>query len=142
MERLNEFLANHFDTQASENFVKKACYYSSMDHIEYLSRDTITISDRIDEFLTVIWDRRYEHIIGFKLKGFKAAFEKVKLLKKFKGDEFNPLIQILELFITETAEDILCNLSEANERMNTYIDVKEFIIKENISLDESFAKAA
>lgn len=142
MERLNEFLVNHFDVRVFNSFKKKACYYSSMDHIEYLAVDAITVSDRVDDFLTVVWDKNFDHIVGFKLKGFKAAFERIKPLKLLNDENFNPIIAVLEHVFTQVGDEIFSGMDEQDERVHAYQDVKKFIIEENVDIDEGFAQAA
>jgi len=46
--------------------VRAAVYFSSMDYLDYVREDCVKIYDRVDRFLTVIWNEEGD-MIGFKL---------------------------------------------------------------------------
>ena len=76
---------------------RSAVYFESMDYIDYVRCDGITVSERVDEFLTIIWDKNRENIVGFRLKGIKNFFL-VKLkpaLSLFDSD----FIHVRDLFV-------------------------------------------
>jgi hypothetical protein len=52
-----------------------ATYFPDADCAEYVAEDTVCVHERIDEFLTLIWDETRFRTIGFKLKGFRWIFE-------------------------------------------------------------------
>jgi len=54
-----------------------ALYYVDSDCVEYVKEDTFCIYERIDGFLTLIFDETKINLIGFKLKGFKFVFYKL-----------------------------------------------------------------
>ena len=76
MDKFAEYLKK-FDAELAPEFSAHASYYESMDLVEYMTVDATTISDRIDEFLTLIWDANIDDVVGFKLKGFRLFMREV-----------------------------------------------------------------
>lgn len=106
MDKLKEYLANNFsvdlqdDLAARSSFKPYASYFDAMDQVEYLTVDAIVISERIDEYLTLIWDKSRVKVVGFKLKGFKYIFNTyLKELYKLQDEEFIRLISVVESII-------------------------------------------
>jgi hypothetical protein len=100
-----------------------------MDCLEYLSADQLVVADRVDEFLTVLWDKDLEKIVGFKLKGFHAIFvERILPLKSVCEDDFHPIIDTLKNIVTKIGEEMFPDSS----RQNAYKNVIRFAKNEGV----------
>lgn len=85
--------ARAFDTE----FKRVAVYFSSMDYVDYVRADGLHIAQRIDRFLTLIWDEAGEELVGFKLKGIKHFFlTELKPVLQLTDDDF---ILVRDLFV-------------------------------------------
>ena len=116
MDKLAEHLRQYNATLAKD-YCPHASYYESMDFVEYITRDVTTVSDRIDEFLTLIWDSNFDEVVGFRLKGFKFIFnEYLKPTLQLRDSHFVPLVSVLEA----VARTIGNALFEAENRERAY----------------------
>ena len=128
-------LKSDYGVNWSDTFVRRACYYSKIDCIEYISKDEIAISDRIDEYLTLIWDESCSELIGFKLKGFRYAFNTyIKPIAGIIDGDINIImVTALEHFFTELGDELF---PEKEKRQEAYRNVIRFIKKESITMEE------
>lgn len=125
-------MRNHIDTfveqylgvsVSSGVFQARAVYRRNMDFIEYMTKDEVTVSERIDKFLTLIWNFQQDEVVGFKLKGFQFIYD--KFIRK--PDDYSPpfleIAAVLETLIEEVGEQVLEELNasqrEAYERAIT-----------------------
>lgn len=81
-----------------------AVYFADADCVEYVAEDTTCVYDRVDGFLTLIFDETKIIPIGFKLKGFRNVFEKLKAELGFSESEFVELVKVLETACTQMGE--------------------------------------
>ncbi len=96
MDKLAEHLRQYNATLAKD-YYPHASYYEAMDFVEYITCDATTVSDRIDEFLTLIWDANFDEVVGFRLKGFKFIFnEYLKPTLQLRDSHFVSLVSALE----------------------------------------------
>jgi hypothetical protein len=57
-------------------YIPTAVYFTDSDCVEYVKEDVFCVYERVDKFLTLIFDETKLNLIGFKLKGFRCLFEK------------------------------------------------------------------
>lgn len=74
MQALQQDFEQRFGAKLSLDF-HKAQYDDTMDFLEYQKEDKIAVSERVDGFLTLILDARTKEAIGFRMKGFRCAFQ-------------------------------------------------------------------
>jgi len=73
-----------------------AVYFADADCVEYVAEDTICVYDRVDPFLTLIFDETKIIPVGFKLKGFRNCFEQLKAEVGWKDSDFIELVPVVE----------------------------------------------
>lgn len=107
MDKFSEQLEEQFNAILSDEFVKRASYYSAMDFLEYVSRDTTVVADRVDGVLTALLDADTGELIGFRLKGFGHIFNThVKPLFQLTDEDFLPIVRVLEHYFTQAADSV------------------------------------
>jgi hypothetical protein len=126
---LKDALKKDFGVELSSEFVKHAGYYHNIDCIEYLSKDVFAIADRIDSFLTVLWNEDFTALVGFKLKGFRAAYNQLSALEEITNTEFNVLVKSLEHYFTKFGNEMF-----PEKRQEAYRNVISFIESEHVGL--------
>ena len=84
-----------------------AVYLADADCVEYVSEDTTTIYDRVDTFLTLIYDETGEIPIGFKLKGFKKILNSIRDRLELDEDGFVGLVCVVESICTEIGDELV-----------------------------------
>jgi hypothetical protein len=89
-------------------FEPAAFFDAEMDQLIYLSTNAPYRADRIDPFLTLLWDADKPNLVGVKIKGFRAVFEQLKTAGLVVEDHFVPLCEIigklLHLTVSERTE--------------------------------------
>lgn len=74
-----------------------ATYFHDSDCVEYVQQDTFSIYDRVDEFLTLVYDKTGKKLIGFKLKGFKNLFtQQLKPYFEMNDQQFLRVVSAIE----------------------------------------------
>jgi hypothetical protein len=123
-------------------YVPSAIYFMDSDCIEYVRQDSFSIYDRIDGFLTLIYDRTGKNLIGFKLKGFKHLFDtKLQKLYKLYDMQFVDLVSTIEEAFTSIGDEIFTPAEE--DRLNAYRAARQMAANDNVRLSGHFlAKAA
>lgn len=117
-----------------------ALYFLESDCVEYVKEDTFMIHDRIDSFLTLIYDETKITLIGFKLKGFKCVFDKhLKQLFKLNDMQFVDLVPLIELAFTQLGNQVFSVDDE--ERKLAYKAAIKLAANDNVRL-YSMAMAA
>lgn len=77
----------------------------------------ISVYERVDGFLTLIFDETKINLIGFKLKGFKCIFEKhLKPLFELHDKQFIDLVSAIEAVFTDAGNQIFSVGDEARAR--------------------------
>lgn len=100
---------------AAEGYRRAAVYFPDSDCVEYVKEDGFVIYDRVDEFLTLIYDDTKVIPVGFKLKGFKHVFDKhLKTQFKLRDEQFVELVSAIEAICTQLGEDLFTNERRAN----------------------------
>jgi len=83
-----------------------ALYFLESDCVEYVKQDTFYIPRRVDSFLTLIFDETKNNLIGFKLKGFKHVFDKVKPLFELNDMQFVDLVPVIQFVFTQFGNQV------------------------------------
>lgn len=112
-----------------------ATYYHDSDCVEYVRQDSMLIYDRVDEFLTLIFDGTGKQLVGFKLKGFKNIFTKqLRSLYRLNDQQFLGLVSAIEAvcFIIGDA------LIDDDDRKQSYRAARDIAANDNVSLYSSY----
>ncbi len=108
MDKFAQGLAEAFHAQLQDSFVPCALYFDCMDYVEYIANDSTYIADRIDKHLTVLLDSTQNDVVGFRIKGFKALFNKhLKPLYDLTDKDFLPIIAVVTALIEELGDELL-----------------------------------
>lgn len=94
-----------------------AVYFADADCVEYVAEDTTCVYDRVDKFLTLIYDETRIIPIGFKLKGFRNWFERLKDDLGWTERHFIELVPVLERACSEIGEK---EYGESSRRRQAY----------------------
>lgn len=81
-----------------------AVYYADADCVEYIAEDTTCVYDRIDSFLTLIYDETQIIPVGFKLKGFLNALGRMKERYGLSDSHVVELVKVVENACLEMGE--------------------------------------
>ena len=120
------------------DYVPTAVYFSDSDCVEYVKEDSFTVYDRVDEFLTLIYDETKIRLIGFKLKGFKYFYQThLKPLYALNDNQFLALVPILEAVCKEIGDQLIAD----DERVRAYKAAMKLAANDNVRLYD-IAKAA
>lgn len=106
---LEHLLASQFDATLRSDFDKSAFYESKMDYIEYVSVDDVTVSERVDELLTLILSADDRKVVGFRLKGLRWIFNKVRIALELDEEHFVPLTTLLTALVSDAGSDFVSN---------------------------------
>ncbi|EAQ24332.1 hypothetical protein [Roseovarius sp. 217] len=127
-----------FQPVEGKEFSKVAVYFPSMDYIDYVQRDTLTISDRIDQFLTITYDEDGE-MVGFRLKGLKNVFlKKIKPTLQLTDSDF---VHVRDIFIALVSQFGDALISD-NAKRSAYKKAYKLSESDNVTLDVSEYKMA
>lgn len=119
----------------------QAIYFNDSDCVEYVKEDCFCIYDRVDDFLTLIFDETQLNVIGFKLKGFRYVFEAhLKPLFELNDAQFINLVSAIEAYLTKVGNEIFSSQDE--ERKRAYKAALKLAHNDNVILSGSFLKAA
>lgn len=140
MNSLTTLLQKQFGAVLSENFEARASYSEEMDFLEYLKNDTTTVSQRIDNCLTLMLDAESREVIGFRFKGFRYVFNTViRPLVKLRNEDFDPLITAMEVVFTTLGNDCVAGLRPDDERrLQAYQKALEIAKRDSVKLPEEF----
>lgn len=83
-----------------------AIYAYDADCVEYVRSDSFCLHERIDARLTLIKDATGHTLIGFKIKGFRNTFERLKSAHDLSDGQFVTLVSALEAIYTEIGDKI------------------------------------
>jgi hypothetical protein len=130
--------ATRQDETLSGQFAPLAVYFSDSDCVEYVKEDSFSIYERVDEFLTLIFDETKIQLIGFKLKGFKFVYNKrLKPLMQLNDNQFLALVSAIEAVCTVIGEQLIAD----DDRARAYKAVLKLAANDNVRL-YGFADAA
>jgi hypothetical protein len=117
-----------------------ALYFLESDCVEYVKQDTFCIHRRVDSFLTLIFDETKNNLIGFKLKGFKHVFDKVKPLFELNDMQFVDLVPVIQFVFTQLGNQMFSVGDE--ERRLAYKAAINLAANDNVRLYGIDFKAA
>lgn len=125
-----------FAIPADRDDAKLAVYFPSMDYIDYIREDGIRISERIDEYLSVLRNE-FGDVVGFKLKGFKNYFLK-KLKPEFSlaDTDFVWLSDLLAVLIHEEGDKIFADEQRSVQRMSAYRQVRAIAREDKVGFSK------
>lgn len=121
-------------------FVPAAVYFSDSDCVEYVKEDSFCVYDRVDRFLTLIFDSTKINLVGFKLKGFKYIFNThMKPIFKLNDEQFLELASVIEALCTEIGESLFHDEKVAS----AYRAARKLAANDNVRLrNDALPKAA
>jgi len=90
-------------------YERAAIYSYDSDCVEYVRADVFCLYERVDSRLTLIKDSTGHNLIGFKIKGFRNTFEKMKAVHGLSDRQFVPLISAIEAIYTEMGDAIIAD---------------------------------
>lgn len=101
-------------------FQKLAVYFPSMDYVDYVREDGIKVYERVDQFLTVIWNENND-MVGFKLKGIRNYFlRKLQPALSLQDDDFVWVSELFAALATEIGNDLFENGVRQDEKRAAY----------------------
>ena len=118
-----------------------AMYFLDSDCVEYVKEDGFCIYDRVDDFLTLVFDETKFNLVGFKLKGFRCIFDKhLKPLFKLHDSQFIDLMSVIEAVFTEVGDQMFIG---DDRRKRAYKAALKLAANDNVKLSGvAFLKAA
>jgi hypothetical protein len=131
----------HVDTpqRAADGYVPAAVYFEDSDCVEYVREDNFVIYDRIDDFLTLIYDETKIIPVGFKLKGFKHVFDThLKSLFELNDKQFLSLATAIEAICAEIGDELFAD----DGRTRAYKAAHKLAANDNVRLHGSEIRRA
>jgi hypothetical protein len=112
-----------------------ATYFHDSDCVEYVKRDSLLVYDRIDEFLTLIFDGTGKQLVGFKLKGFKNIFtQQLSANFRLNDRQFVNLVPAFEAICQEIGDQ----LDADDDRKQSYRAAIDLAANDNVALSGSY----
>ncbi|MGO7673873.1 hypothetical protein ACC817_28605 [Rhizobium ruizarguesonis] len=119
---------------AATPFKPAAMYFHDSDCVEYIKVDAFAIYDRIDEFLTLVYDKGGKEPIGFKLKGFKHVFTTMlSPVRRLNESQFLRLATAIEAVCLKAGEELF----EDPHRGESYRAAYKLAANDNVELSEA-----
>lgn len=87
-------------------YVAAAVYAFDSDCVEYIKSDVFCIHERVDSRLTLVKDATGHNLIGFKIKGFRNIFERMRVAVELSDGMFLPLVEALLQIYTEIGDEL------------------------------------
>jgi hypothetical protein len=118
-----------------------ATYFVDSDCVEYVQRDEFCIYDRVDNFLTLIFDETGLDLVGFKLKGFKHLFEtQLRPLYELNDMQFIDLVSAIEAYFTHRGNQMFA--SSDPKLRGAYKAALKLAANDNVRLAGNFLSKA
>lgn len=126
--------SSDFALDVGQKYVKAAVYFPSMDYLDYAREDGIKIFERVDQFLTVIWNENGE-MIGFKLKGIRNFFlTKLKPALSLRDDDFVWVRDIFVALATDKGAEMFPDDNRKEERVVQYRRALKIATDDNVKI--------
>jgi hypothetical protein len=120
---------------SADTYRPVAVYFADSDCVEYVKEDTFVLYERVDEFLTLIFDETKIGLVGFKLKGFRHLFEThLKPVFELHDKQFLVLVSAIEAACTELGDELIVD----DHRARAYKAALKLAANDNVKLDGSF----
>jgi len=129
---------NKTDTVAVGSYQPAAIYHSDSDCVEYIKGDGYCIYERIDSRLTLIKDATGHNLIGFKLKGFRNTFERLKTTFDLSDKQFLSLMSAIEAIYSSFGDSVFAD----ERRVAAYKAAYQLAANDNVLLKEEELLAA
>jgi len=133
---MSQILPSHAADLLSGRHEPAAVYFLDSDCVEYAKEDAFCVYDRVDSFLTLVFDSAGERLIGFKLKGFKNLFEKYIRPRLQRDIQFVELVSAIETVFTQAGDQLFSERSERVEQ--AYKAAMELAANDNVRLRGTF----
>ncbi len=137
---MSQILPSDAEDVLSGRYEPAAVYFLDSDCVEYARQDVFCVYDRVDSFLTLVFDSAGERLIGFKLKGFKNIFEKYIQPRLQRDIQFLELVSAIETVFTEAGDQLFSERSSRVEQ--AYMAAMELAANDNVRLAGTFLTAA
>ena len=112
-------------------YVPCAVFFADSDCVEYVKRDAFCVYDRVDEYLTLIYDDSAMNLVGFKVKGFKHIYDtQLKSLFRLNDNQFIDFVSVIER-LCETIGDSL--FTDASRR-RAYRAARNLAANDNVRM--------
>lgn len=126
---------NENDVALNEPYRPCAVYFDDSDCIEYVKEDGFAVYERVDDFLTLIFDKTKIRLIGFKLKGFKCVFnEQLKPLYELNDQNFVEIVSVIEAVCSKVGDCLFAD----DYRSRAYKAAHKMAIDDNVKLSYEF----
>ena len=115
--------------QRAPTFQPVAFVDHMMDQVVYLSTNESYRAQRVDEYLTLLWEAHSPQIVGVKVKGFRTFFERCKEVGLLEESQYLPLCsmigEILKTIVDDASDDRARMYKFAEEAVGDYkLDMK------------------
>lgn len=115
----------------TNSYKASAAFFHDSDCVEYVKVDAFVIYDRVDEFLTLIYDKTGIQLVGFKLKGFKNIFTKqLKPIYQLNEKQFLRLASAIEAICVTLGEQLFAD----DDRKRSYQAAATLAANDNVEL--------
>lgn len=116
-----------------------AVYFHDSDCVEYLKNDAFVLYDRVDQFLTLIYDRTGKSVVGFKLKGFKNIFTKqLESIYRLNERQFLSLVSAIEAICTQLGDQLF----DDDDRARSYKAAMNLAANDNVKVASMYLNIA
>jgi hypothetical protein len=116
-------------------YERRAVYFTDSDCVEYVREDGFVVYERVDEFLTLIFDDTKYNLVGFKLKGFKYVFDAhLKPLLQLNDSQFVELVSAIEAICSEHGDKLFANQGRAR----AYKAARRLAARDSVKLTSDF----
>jgi hypothetical protein len=136
-------MAHDLDSELRSNevYVRQAVYFMDSDCVEYVQEDALHVFDRVDNFLTLIYDETCLTLVGFKLKGFQYVFNThLKPLFKLHDEQFIDLVSAIEAYFTDIGNEVFALGDQ--KRANAYKAALKLAANDSVRLSGALFKMA
>ena len=118
-------------TDVVKQYTASAAFYHDSDCVEYIKVDAFVIYDRVDEFLTLIFDKTGKNLVGFKLKGFKNIFtQQLESIYRLNEKQFLRLASAIEVICVNLGDQLFAD----DDRKRSYQAAAELAANDNVEL--------
>lgn len=118
------------ESAAAGSYEPAAIYYYDSDCVEYVKEDSLCLYERVDERLTLIKDATGHRLVGFKLKGFRNVFEKLKSSLELSDRHFVSIVSAIEFVYGALGEAVFND----GKRAAAYKAAYQLAVNDNVRL--------
>lgn len=136
MDRLTQDLHSCFGVGLASQFASKAIYHHALDFVEYVADDGFVLSERVDEYLTLLRNGETKELVGFRLKGFAYMYN--HWIKPLFGEGVGDLLDLLPVFtflVGRLGDDAFSDVIE--RRASAYKEAARFASIRQVKINAS-----